>query len=640
MTIIAIVGAGAFGTYAMERLATLTWHEELDASALDIMLFERTNRFGDGEVYDVHQPKTNNLNTSAGELALGADDTVVEAKSLLLPEWNTSFYDWCRRKYEETGNPLYDIEESDAPPRAVYGEALKEALSHYINLIRNKGATVTKIPAEVIAIKPSKDRSFIITAELDYQDLLFHVDEILLVTGHARRSDTADNGQNYIANPYPVSHSCARIIVPPASHVGIRGMGLSSIDLILTLTEGRGGQFEPDDNSPRRTALKYLPSGDEPAKIVTTSRCGLFTRARSWLGAGNARLRTHPWYFTRKAIDRLRHTAYLNGSQGKIDANHWLMPLIVLEMAALFHAVTAGDVTKCPFAEGGNISKLYKDLLNGVPVEIQRIADQANFEAGSEILFRPEEFFDPLPYPSKKILDPTSALIKFIEFDNTQALLGATLSPYKAAAEGVWRDLRSIFSYAVDRGGLTPESHRDFVERLYRYHNHLSNGASLSAMEKILALLHAGMLDVSVSRNPVWAYDDKHNQWLATGPNETMRRVDTLIEANIPSIGQGDFESRLYQQMFRCKVLQRFENALGSESYIPGGVATDDKFHPCGAANPWRESMTVLGAQLDGAIFFQPSAAKVNCNDANLNKIAAWANGISVRTRFKEEFAS
>lgn len=38
MTVIAIVGSGALGTYAMERLAALARHEVIDASSVEILL--------------------------------------------------------------------------------------------------------------------------------------------------------------------------------------------------------------------------------------------------------------------------------------------------------------------------------------------------------------------------------------------------------------------------------------------------------------------------------------------------------------------------------------------------------------------------------------------------------------------------
>ncbi|WP_420707676.1 hypothetical protein, partial [Streptomyces sp. NRRL F-3273] len=61
--------------------------------------------------------------------------------------------------------------------------------------------------------------------------------------------------------------------------------------------------------------------------------------------------------------------------------------------------------------------------------------------------------------------------------DHLWAVHGNLNNPHKAAADGVWRDLRRVISYAVDDGGLTPASHRVFLARYVRIHNRLANGA-------------------------------------------------------------------------------------------------------------------------------------------------------------------
>lgn len=48
--------------------------------------------------------------------------------------------------------------------------------------------------------------------------------------------------------------------IPAAEPVIVRGMGLAATDLIVLLTEGRGGQFETGADG----VLRYLPSGQEP----------------------------------------------------------------------------------------------------------------------------------------------------------------------------------------------------------------------------------------------------------------------------------------------------------------------------------------------------------------------------------------
>jgi hypothetical protein len=61
--------------------------------------------------------------------------------------------------------------------------------------------------------------------------------------------------------------------VRPGENVLVRGFGLAFIDLMLLLTEGRGGRFEEQPGG----GLRYQPSGAEPVLHVG-SRRGCRTR--------------------------------------------------------------------------------------------------------------------------------------------------------------------------------------------------------------------------------------------------------------------------------------------------------------------------------------------------------------------------
>ncbi|MFF4430182.1 hypothetical protein ACFYZ4_13550 [Streptomyces sp. NPDC001513] len=80
--------------------------------------------------------------------------------------------------------------------------------------------------------------------------------------------------------------------------------------------------------------------------------------------------------------------------------------------------------------------------------------------------------------------------------DQLWARQGNVRNPYKAAADGVWRDLRQVLSYAVDHGGLTAASQRHFLQRYVRHHNRLANGAAPEIMARMAALIDCGLLDV------------------------------------------------------------------------------------------------------------------------------------------------
>lgn len=85
----------------------------------------------------------------------------------------------------------------------------------------------------------------------------------------------------------------------PGRDVIVRGFGLVAVDLVVLLTEGRGGRFERDEAG----ALRYLPSGREP-RIVISSRRGVpyHSKIGSTLQGAAPELR----WFTASVADRLR----------------------------------------------------------------------------------------------------------------------------------------------------------------------------------------------------------------------------------------------------------------------------------------------------------------------------------------------
>src|SRR6185312_9286087 len=85
----------------------------------------------------------------------------------------------------------------------------------------------------------------------------------------------ARHGLHYLAPNVPADVDWGRL--PPGRTVLVRGMGLNFFDLMVQVTEGRGGRFVPaTDGEP----LTYLPSGKEP-RLVAGSRRGTPYRAKA-----------------------------------------------------------------------------------------------------------------------------------------------------------------------------------------------------------------------------------------------------------------------------------------------------------------------------------------------------------------------
>lgn len=93
-----------------------------------------------------------------------------------------------------------------------------------------------------------QEKYFIISGE----NTKIEVDSAFITTGH---NQNQNNFPMYSA--YPLEISTQNISANDA--IGIKGLGLSAIDVITMLTSGNGGFFEKLNNE-----LIYNPSGKEP----------------------------------------------------------------------------------------------------------------------------------------------------------------------------------------------------------------------------------------------------------------------------------------------------------------------------------------------------------------------------------------
>ncbi|RLP74998.1 adenylate cyclase [Mycetocola tolaasinivorans] len=87
---------------------------------------------------------------------------------------------------------------------------------------------------------------------------------------HARLADFAARHDRYYLPPAFTADADTRPIAA-GERVLVRGFGLAAVDLIVLLTEGRGGEFVRSEDG---GSLTYVPSGEEP-KIVVGSRRGV-----------------------------------------------------------------------------------------------------------------------------------------------------------------------------------------------------------------------------------------------------------------------------------------------------------------------------------------------------------------------------
>jgi hypothetical protein len=220
-------------------------------------------------------------------------------------------------------------------------------------------------------------------------------------------------------------------------------------------------------------------------------------------------------------------------------------------------------------------------------------------------------------------------LIACIDRDNLNGAQGNLQNPVKAACDGVWRDLRAVFSELVDRGGLLAESQRRFVSVYLRYYNRLSNGAGLEATRKILALIENGILDVSVGPSPAIAPGSGARPFRISGPwTGVVRDVDVVVEGKLHTFDPELDASSLYPSLLRRGLIRKWRNPGSSptDDFVPGGLDLSERFHPLQRDGGADARLTFLGVPAEGVLSFQSSAARPHSNSYVLNNVATWAD--------------
>ncbi|WP_447007564.1 FAD/NAD(P)-binding protein [Saccharothrix isguenensis] len=626
--VLAIVGAGPMGTYALAQLAAELPHEAA-AGRVRVVVFEGGGRFGAGEVHSDRQPRTSYLNRVAGQITFAPDESARPPVRLLPPALRPTFLQWCRTRHAETGDPDFDLRPEDVPRRYVHGLALRDVFDRFVGRLRaTPGVEVDLHACAVVDVVPGNHDGHRFLLRTEDPAVAVPADDVLFATGHSwnRYPGSDIDDPRWVPYAYPLDVRVTERSVPPGRPVLVRGLGLTALDVVLHLTEGRGGRFTPSPDDPG--LLRYLPSGREPSRIIGISPSGV-------PGSGRPRndklddpaLEHRSVFFTETAVDRLRLSRGLpdpRGRRPRLDFELHLLPLVVLEMAYVHHRTLHGEQAGRELRD--RVDDAYQRFLSG---------SLPHGEEGADLLLhaaRAGDFdwraaLDPLPADlARPGVDWHDLARARLARDLAECREGNVANPVKAACDGVWRDLRAVFSAAVDDGGLTPESHRRFTEVHLRHYNRLSNGAGIEPMRKLLALVEAGLVDLSVGPDPVVR---AHGTGLLVEGRRTgvVRAAEVAVEARVHPFDPWHDASPLYRNLLRRGLVRQWRNpsADGTSDYIPGALDLTEDFHPVRPDGSVEDALTFLGAPAEGLRVFQLTAARPGSNSAVLNNAASWA---------------
>ncbi|MFB8178590.1 FAD/NAD(P)-binding protein [Streptomyces sp. NPDC055966] len=246
-----IVGAGPRGTGLLERIAANAPELYAD-TGLDIHLVD-PHPPGGGRIWRQAQSPLLWMNSHAEDVTMFTDDTVAMDGPV---REGPTLHEWAGLD----GGTFADRQLQGRYLRHVYERALAEL---------PEGITVHHHPRRALRVSGPRDGRQQVWLAGRSRPLL--ADLVILTLGHLdaelddEQAALAAHAREHGLVHLPPDFTADTDLSPlrPGEPVLVRGFGLAFVDLMVLLTEGRGGRYEGDT---------YLPSGQEPVLYVGSRR--------------------------------------------------------------------------------------------------------------------------------------------------------------------------------------------------------------------------------------------------------------------------------------------------------------------------------------------------------------------------------
>jgi hypothetical protein len=618
VTTIAIVGAGPRGLSLLERLVALA--RTLDRRPPSPLVVELIDPYepGAGRIWRTDQSEALLMNTVIRQITIFGPDPEAPGR-----ETGPSFLEWLEARPRPASRPLAP---DDYAPRRVYGEYLRDAYREILERAP-EWMLVDEVRDEVARISPATER-YVVQRRSGARSL---ADCVVLATGHLR-SRLRPHEQELAA--FAAAHRGLRYVAGdsaadmPLDGVGrddvvaLRGLGLTFYDIVGLLTTGRGGTFseQPDGG------LAYRPSGREP-QIVAGSRSALPFPAR---GANQKDVDDgyRPAHCTKQRIDELREHARRTRVDDRLDFEHEVLPLLMLELHRWF---LANLVRR---RRGDDAVAAFLTTFDGAAHDPARIGElRERFGVADAVLPDLERLAR--PFAGRRFASPErfgEALSQHLLDDLRHAAQGNRYGPLKGALD-VLRDLRGVIRYAVDHSGLLPDSQAWF-ESWYTPRNALlSAGPPAFRVRQLLALMRAGVVEV-VGPEACFGTDAQRGRFVARSPHVdgSAREATWLIEACTPDATVTQTASPLYEQLLADATIAEHVNPAAGP--VParrtGGLAvTTAPFRSIDGAGHVNQRLFALGLPNEHTVWFtqvgssKPGASTSFTRDAEAIAVAA-----------------
>lgn len=584
---VCIIGLGSRGLGVLERVTTLaaesTWRDYP-------VRVEIVDPAGSGSgMHSLHQPDYLLLNTMCSEISHFPNRATVGSST---GDGGPDLHTWATQRglrLAEDGVTVgfegRRIRPEDFLPRRLLGEYLAWFLERTLARAPNN-VSVHRHRATAVDVDDEPDglRSVALS-----DGRVLRTRYVFLTAGHTPNISAGFAGSDVPAAPprvihdvYPLPDSLTSVRADAT--VALAGTGLSAMDVIASLTRGRGGCFEQAPHG-----LRYVCSGAEP-RILLYTRSGLPFRARP------ADLRPDDSYepvaFHRPGVDRARAHAPL----GQLDLRRHVLPLVQAEMRVAYHhrrvalhenALPARDV----------VERLRTEHSRG---RLKQALDRLDRQSGTAFS------------PGKVLFGEVGGLegsghyqrwyASRVGDDLVEAHRGLGGSPLKSALE-VLREQREIVRYAVDFGGLDERSHAEFYGSFAALLNRMVTGPQRERHAELLALIEAGVVSLPFGPVPKVTWDEPTGRWMISSTRLTRphaEHTDWLCRA---TSGQPDVERSadpLVTRLVDAGRLRRHRPTVVSSR----GVDLTPEHHPVNRDGRPDERMWVLGPLCEGTTFY------------------------------------
>jgi uncharacterized NAD(P)/FAD-binding protein YdhS len=583
---VAIVGAGPKGFYGLQSLINKLREEE--CGEVDIHWFNSDDNFGNGSLFDLHQPEYLITNFAIGNIDLWKTTLGKDDQSQNLTSW-----------IKERVSQPERVKDQDFASRALVGlyyqsglRAIIKSLPSFIHL--------HLIRAKITDIVPSQQMGkYRLELDGEYHQTSPQYNHILVATGHSEKPVTNDGlakfgmvslNAKYISNIYPVEKRLSAI--EHLHKVGIRGMGLTSIDAILALTEGKGGKFTRNGKE-----LDYKPSGREPLCIYPFSLSGIPMCPRP--------PKSHPeepLFVNQGFVEELRL------KKGGIDFENHVLPYIEKELEAA-HYISWAKRKGYPNIPEPRDKKRINAFLN------QLIKEDLDIPP-----FSMDSFLEPLAeLEDTNATQYHSEMVNFMKKGLEELSYGTAKSPLLAKMD-VWSNIMPYICQLYQFGGFTPASQRKFDEYYHPRFSKFAYGPPSIQIEKLLSLCKAGILFFRLGKETEVSTRLLTGKYKLTSyQTKYCKEVDILIDARMPKVNFNDNPSLLFQNLLKRKLGNVFKN----KKYCTGGMAINESGNLVSRKGQPTSNIFLNGNPTEGVTLDNDSLCKVR-NDFSL----AWAQTV------------